>query len=382
LQIFENITKREFTDIGFTFLNIAVLAYLVKFGFKSMALLRSTVIICGWNLVLFVLVMLNFDLNTTESGYVRNYIVDNPISYNFSDNFTGERTDYIDTYRNLALLKNRPGVSSFHSMFNAQVLYFRCCIDNGIFCPTLMMSWHRESIATLMSVRHVYDFKYDHWTRSHYLCGLSRPLGIYGERRDFCYFIPIGFAYDSYVPESDVIPLIADADSINIPLIMLNNIVVADSDTAVFSNYLARGHIDFASASDTTVSRLAANLKEVSEKRRRLTVEGFRGTTRGFTANSDFPDTTVVFFSVADDPGFTAYLTDSIGNRVATPIYRANLGMSGIIVPKGKHTICFDYFPPGLKLGAILSLLGVALLVMLFVLPSRRVVRNEASCQH
>ena len=69
-----------------------------------------------------------------------------------------------------------------------------------------------------------------------------------------------------------------------------------------------------------------------------------------------------VFFSVPADPGFKAYV-----DKNEAKIYNVNLGMSAIFVPKGKHNIRFDYFPPGLKEGSWVTSFALVLLFFLFV---------------
>jgi uncharacterized membrane protein YfhO len=39
--------------------------------------------------------------------------------------------------------------------------------------------------------------------------------------------------------------------------------------------------------------------------------------------------------------------------------------MSAIVVPKGKHNIDFDYTPPGLRLGTLLSVIAIILLIII-----------------
>ena len=58
-------------------------------------------------------------------------------------------------------------------------------------------------------------------------------------------------------------------------------------------------------------------------------------------------------------PGWNAYVD---GKQV--PVFRANYLFQGIEVPKGKHFIRFRYIPMSLILGSILSILGIAFLVM------------------
>ena len=84
----------------------------------------------------------------------------------------------------------------------------------------------------------------------------------------------------------------------------------------------------------------------------------FEGTTFGFTSTINLPKEDFVFYSVPADKGFTAYIDDT-----ETTIYKVNLGLSAVKVPKGLHEIKFTFIPRGLKEGLIIT--SIMLLVFL-----------------
>jgi len=51
------------------------------------------------------------------------------------------------------------------------------------------------------------------------------------------------------------------------------------------------------------------------------------------------------------------------------PLLRANVTARAVPVPAGRHTIAMDFQVSGLSAGAVLSLLGAALLLLLWLAP-------------
>ena len=102
------------------------------------------------------------------------------------------------------------------------------------------------------------------------------------------------------------------------------------------------------------------NLDSLVAKRREYTATDFKGNSKGFSARIDLPSTKMVFFSVPYSKGFTAMVD---GKEV--PIYKANLCMMALKIARGRHLISVEYFPPGLKIGAYISVVGLLLLMLI-----------------
>ena len=268
-------------------------------------------------------------------------------------------------YTNEGLLRNTPGIYSFHSSFNKILNPFRMVVDSLNSSPSFITRLAtRESVAALLSVKEIYVHRDSRLsTERPYTSGLSLI-----ENKKFCdlysfeYYIPMGFTYDSYVTKNEIDQLDAKADSVDIPLLMLDNLTVSDEDVAELSPYLRRGQID-----------IHVNIDSIAKLRRQYTTRDFVGDTKGFTCATNFDTTKVVFFSVAADPGFTAYID---GNETKIKIYSVNIGMSAIVVPPGNHLIKFSYLTPGLKTGTILSLIALLLIAALWVYEYRVVNRR------
>lgn len=259
------------------------------------------------------------------------------------------RTDFESKYTNLPILLNRPGIISFHSVYNKQLIPFREIVDSNSTTPTVFIRNNREEIAALMSVKEVYISGKRNEENDTYDFGLNfrEEKGCY-KIYDYLYYIPMGFAYDSYVTESELQNSIS-RDSINVANIMLQSLIIEDSDTITLNRYLKHSAIN---------DKLP--LDSLSNARKKYTVFDFVGTTKGFTAKSKFDDDKVIFFSIAADPGFKATID---GQK--TEIYKVNLGMSAIIVPSGQHIISFTYTPYGYYFGCIISACSMIMLLVL-----------------
>jgi hypothetical protein len=73
------------------------------------------------------------------------------------------------------------------------------------------------------------------------------------------------------------------------------------------------------------------------------------------------------FLLVADTfyPGWTALVDGAL-----TPLYRANVSVRGIQLPRGRHEVRFAYDPPGYFLGLRISATAVTLLLLWTAMPS------------
>lgn len=260
------------------------------------------------------------------------------------------RIDYISNFNNIAMQKNMPGIFGFHSIMNKKFVKLRSFTDDIVASPEFKCSRHRESFAALFSVRQVLDYRDSLDNLDKYNSGLNKVASCdtYDTYINANY-IPIGFTYSHYVTEEEMMPYIEKKDLLDIPLLLLDNIVINSDNANELSKYITKGNI-----------QTSVHLDSLATARRQTTVYDFIGTSEGFSCKSDFKKPEVVFFSVIADPGFTAY----IDNR-KTKIYEVNLGLSAIVVPSGKHDILFDYFPKGLKVGAIISACSFFILLTL-----------------
>lgn len=255
------------------------------------------------------------------------------------------RADKGFLYYNAGLLRNYPSISTYHSVIMRDVDVFLRTATREFWAKNkLRPNIHLDEMDALLSVKTIYDID-----------SMGNVL-----KRDNKYFIPMGFAYDSYITRSEFDKLANDT-TVNLPLLMLGNLVVEDIDRGVLAKSMKHGSLD-----------LPCDLDSVVAERRKCVASHFRGNSSGYKAQVDVPKDMVMVFSVPFASGFTATV-----DGIPATIYKANLCMHAINVAKGKHSIVVKYFPPGLRTGLWLSLLGVLLLLLMFWCEKRTTAHRD-----
>ncbi|MCR5277950.1 MAG: YfhO family protein [Lachnospiraceae bacterium] len=170
-------------------------------------------------------------------------------------------------------------------------------------------------------------------------------------------YIPMGFSFNEYLlrrnfEDSELTKQQKDKN-------LVNALIIEAEDEEELSKYMAP-------LGEMRV--LAGNeFVEACKQRRESACRDFTVSTKGFKATADMAKDNLVFFSVPYEKGFTAYV-----DGTETKIYKVDAGFMGVVVPMGSHSIEFKYVPTGLKEGAILSAIGLLLLLLNFLLPYRK----------
>lgn len=223
--------------------------------------------------------------------------------------------------------------------------------------PYITISHHRESFDALTSVKDIIVYDGENFP--------FIPKKVIEQKYGYTiyendHYIPIGFAYDSFITEENFVRQQGEIDyttpeqNKDYGVGLLQTLVIPNEDASELGRYLTeKATIDF-----------NARLDSVVNLRRAHTAVNFEGNTTGFKADiiNKSKRPMVYFFSVPNDPGFTA----TLDNSQQLKIYRANLGMMAVVVPPGPHSLNFHYLTPGLKSGAWLSLLGFLIVGGLF----------------
>lgn len=319
-------------------------------------LYASVVLIGVSNLFIYSYLLVNRD---KDGDY--NQIMNNSCHRNQNDEFQ-YRADVSSRERNIGYVLNKGVPSQFHSVFNKSIMDLGRCFRSGT-VPSISITHHRRSFNALVSVKEIIVYKGDTIPScSSKILKNTDSYTVY-ENADF---IPIGFAYDSFITEEDLKLQIGGIDyekpenNQDVGLGMLQTLVVSKENASELRRHLMETkEIDF-----------GASLDSVVNSRKKYTAVDFVGDTKGFTAHIDNRSghSMVYFFSVPNDPGFTARLD---GNR-ELKIYRANLGMMAVVVPPGNHSIDFRYVTPGLKIGALLSLIGLIISAWIVIQDRKR----------
>lgn len=157
-------------------------------------------------------------------------------------------------------------------------------------------------------------------------------------------FVPMGFAYDSYITSDqlDEVPMHLKSN------LLMKGILLSDEQIEQYGDILSP-------LPDIDTSELNyANYISDCQNRKADAVTSFTQTPNGFSATTDYNKDKFVFFSVPYDIGFTATV-----NGEKADIIDVDDGMMALRVPAGHDDIIFTYHTPGLKLGASISTAGI-----------------------
>lgn len=173
------------------------------------------------------------------------------------------------------------------------------------------------------------------------------------------YFIPMGFTFDNYISRTD---WEAMGES-NRTSALIRAIVLDDEDISKYENILEE-----LPAYERIVSK--DDYLDECRKRADSSCSSFVYDSYSFTARIDSEKDNLLFFSVPYDEGFIAKV-----NSKETEIVKADAGFCAVPIKKGENIIEFEYETPGLKTGAVISLIGAVLLIGYLL--SDRIIRKK-----
>jgi uncharacterized membrane protein YfhO len=164
------------------------------------------------------------------------------------------------------------------------------------------------------------------------------------------HYIPMGFTYDYYA-ESEVIE---DATTESKSMVLTKAVVLDEKQAEKYADIL-----EPLPKRSIPVSR--QDYFDACAERAEETCSSFSYDNKGFRAEITLEEPKLVFFSIPYMDGFTAKV-----NGKAVDVEKVNYGMMAVRAELGENEIEFSYETPGLKLGLLLSGIGVVLLAILF----------------
>ncbi|MBQ8917409.1 MAG: YfhO family protein, partial [Oscillospiraceae bacterium] len=170
-----------------------------------------------------------------------------------------------------------------------------------------------------------------------------------------CY-LPMGFAYDRYISREQWESLTPDERS----GVLLRGVYLEETATDSNSDLLAPLSDEL--LYDTSEEQYYLDVQQ----RREMAAEGCVFEDGGFTCQTDFDQTRLVFFSIPYSKGWSAWVDD-----MPAEILQANVGFMAIRVPEGERTVRLDYQTPGLGAGLAVSVTGFFVLAVWMTLGGR-----------
>lgn len=186
--------------------------------------------------------------------------------------------------------------------------------------------------------------------------GPNKPVGIgYRYLKNFGdvaifenqHFLPFGFTYDKMILRSEFDQI--QKNNISKDITLLKAVVIEDEDKGLVSQ-LTTFDTSVVQPSQYTETVLSNDV--VARSAEHFTMEFFRNA--HFKGNITLSKDKMLFFSMPYDKGWTAKV-----NGQATNLQKINVGLTGIMLPKGEHEIEMIYHTPYASVGRWVSLLGL-----------------------
>lgn len=232
-----------------------------------------------------------------------------------TDNYEAGIDYFANSYDNVSVLLKKPSVNSFISTVDGGI--FELYNTLGIGRDVITKGDFSDELMLLLSCKyHV----------------------VKDDVSEYETFLPLGFAYDKYVTTTEFNSIPTEDRAF-----ALLNFIVTDEKTG-----LEHGN----------VKTLEKDLTALTERDKS---SKFTRTGKGFTAEITATKNEVVFFSVPYSDGFSATV-----NGKQTEII-SDCGLMAIPVSEGENVIEFTYKTPGLKTGAIMSIVGIVMICALYI---------------
>ena len=165
-------------------------------------------------------------------------------------------------------------------------------------------------------------------------------------------YIPIGFGYDMYIPESKA----EERGKATREKMLIKALVLNDEQIEKYSDILAE-------APETLAGITDKEYVDVCKEKQLNCAESFTYDSKGFEAVIDLEKPQLVFFSVPYSDGWSAEVNGS-----AVDVEKVSYGFMAVKADKGENKIIFRYETPGLKTGAVMSVSAVLLLVIYLII--------------
>ncbi|WRS26840.1 YfhO family protein [Oscillospiraceae bacterium MB08-C2-2] len=273
------------------------------------------------------------------------------------------RTDVYKGSDNAAMFWNLPNIQAFHSIVPSSLMTFYP--EVGVKRDVSSKPETRYyALRPLLSVRWLFikDTEDDQSPMPGYQY-YDNQLGynIYENE----YWLPMGFGYNQYMLREDF-----DAETHeHRGQLLLRGILLEEE--AIDRNLDILTPLDIRELTDFSQTRYAEDVLA----RREQSAYDFAIDNKGFTARSNLSSDTLMFFSVPYEKGWSATV-----NGEAAVVENVSIGFMAVRVPAGESVIRFNFTPPGLVLGAGVTLVCLILLVV-YMLVFRRMRKKEPQAE-
>lgn len=181
-------------------------------------------------------------------------------------------------------------------------------------------------------------------------------------------FVPVGFAYDTYMTEKNA----ENMPKRTCEKLLMKALVLSDEQIEKYHDIIEE-------VPETLVSTITRDSYEIfcKDKQEKCS-SSFTYNSKGFTSEITLEKPQLVFYSVPYSEGWTAEV-----NGQPADIEKVSYGFMAVKADEGENKIVFRYETPGLKIGIVVSAAGIAMLVA-YVLTCKvsRKKKNYYSISH
>ena len=377
------------SDLGYFWITIAVAAvslavaaYIFHLKNKGRSYEQLAVGVMAFACVGCIFTTTLYGANSTNSAreYISRTIESQPYEKVSEDNFF--RADISENCDNIPMMWGIPSIRAFQSVVTTSIMDFYDSVGVHRDVASRAELSH-YTLRGLLSVKYYYkqireDCRYEE-LKSKY-AGSSKPslknengdedtaeaiipdelpgFEYIGEKDGFEFYentlyIPMGFAYDSYITQKD-----ADAKkTAQREKLMLKSLVLTNKQAEKYSDILSE--YDPTAHSALTTESYKSFCREKQEN----SSSSFSYDSHGFKSEITLDKPQLVFFSVPYSDGWSATV-----NGKPVDVEKVNYGFMAVEAGSGENEIVFTYETPGLKVGTIISIAGALMLAVYIAL--------------
>lgn len=180
-------------------------------------------------------------------------------------------------------------------------------------------------------------------------------------------YIPMGFAYDSYIKESDA----EKYGNTMTEKALLSALVLNDEQAEKYSDILKE-------KSSAEISGLNKDdYKNLCQEKQDVSSDSFRYDSYGFESEISLDKSQLVFFSVPYSKGWSAEV-----NGNPADVEKVSYGFMAVKADSGKNTITFRYRTPGLYEGFAVSAAGIVILAVYLLICRKNKDKDKIGHRH
>ncbi len=176
----------------------------------------------------------------------------------------------------------------------------------------------------------------------------------------------MGFTFDNYITEESA----ANHSEQTRERLLLRALILSDEQAEKYSDIISK------LPSEKTLGLNDSTYIQDCIERRKEVCSEFTYDSDGFDAEINLEKSKLVFFSVPYDKGWTAYV-----NGKPADIEKVSYGFMAVKADAGENTIEFRYETPGLKIGIVISIIGLICLGA-YIVVFRKKKNNESGFSH